>query len=98
MLLVHGLLHLLGQDHEEGKAEAAEMAASEDAVIRQLGWGDQGGLITASFQAGNGTAAAVGTTSASRDQTRILEKQRSVSWLTCFLTPAAPGSVAQYAP
>ncbi len=55
MLLVHGLLHLLGQDHEEGPAEAAAMSAAEEAVMKRLGWGDRGGLI-ASAEAGLGTS------------------------------------------
>ena len=55
VLLVHGLLHLLGHDHEEGPAEEAAMAAAEAAIMTQLGWGDRGGLI-ASAQAGLGTS------------------------------------------
>ena len=34
VLLVHGLLHLVGFDHEEGEEEAAEMAAYEDELAR----------------------------------------------------------------
>jgi len=38
-LLVHGLLHLLGHDHEEGEAESVEMQAREDELLRSLGFG-----------------------------------------------------------
>ena len=38
MLLLHGLLHLMGHDHERGAAEAAEMARQERAVLAALGW------------------------------------------------------------
>jgi hypothetical protein len=38
VLLVHGLLHLLGFDHEAGAAEAAAMAAAEQRLLRTLGW------------------------------------------------------------
>ena len=36
-LLTHGILHLLGYDHERGGAEAARMQRKERAVIRGLG-------------------------------------------------------------
>jgi len=36
-LLSHGILHLLGYDHERGAAEAARMRRKERAVIRALG-------------------------------------------------------------
>lgn len=36
-LLVHGTLHLLGQDHETGKAEAEAMEALEIVALRTLG-------------------------------------------------------------
>lgn len=38
-LLVHGLLHLLGYDHE-GESEAAEMEALETAILAELGLPD----------------------------------------------------------
>ena len=38
-LLVHGLLHLLGHDHEEGEAESRAMQAREDELLRALGFG-----------------------------------------------------------
>ncbi len=37
VLLVHGLLHLLGHDHELGEAEAQEMEAEEIALLAVLG-------------------------------------------------------------
>ena len=37
-LLVHGLLHLLGHDHEEGEAESEAMQAREDALLDSLGF------------------------------------------------------------
>ena len=36
-LAVHGVLHLLGYDHERGEADAALMRAREDAAMEQLG-------------------------------------------------------------
>lgn len=38
-LLVHGLLHLLGHDHEE-EAEAAVMEGLEREILASLGWPD----------------------------------------------------------
>lgn len=36
-LFVHGFLHLLGYDHEEGDAEEAEMFAKQDQILLQAG-------------------------------------------------------------
>jgi probable rRNA maturation factor len=36
-LLVHGLLHILGHDHE-GKAEGEEMKQREDELLSALGY------------------------------------------------------------
>ena len=41
-LLVHGLLHLLGFDHELGEQQAQAMERMEGRVLRQLGWGGVG--------------------------------------------------------
>ncbi|KAA8496386.1 Endoribonuclease YbeY [Porphyridium purpureum] len=38
ILLVHGLLHLLGYDHELGDAEYEEMAAAEAELLSRLHW------------------------------------------------------------
>lgn len=38
VLLVHGLLHLLGYDHEVGVEEAVAMAAAERQILQTLGW------------------------------------------------------------
>jgi len=57
ILLLHGLLHLLGWDHELGPEEADSMAAAERQLLAELGW--QGsGLISA------GNAATDSSTSA----------------------------------
>lgn len=42
VLLVHGVLHLLGFDHEEDEEEAAEMAAAEQHLLKAMGWKGQG--------------------------------------------------------
>lgn len=44
VLVVHGLLHLLGFDHEHDPAEAAEMRAEERRVLTALGY-DGLGLV-----------------------------------------------------
>ncbi len=38
ILLVHGLLHLLGFDHEAGAEEAAAMERAERLILGRLGW------------------------------------------------------------
>lgn len=47
ILLVHGLLHVLGYDHEEGPEAAEEMEKEELRILKGLGWNSKG-LITAS--------------------------------------------------
>lgn len=49
ILLVHGLLHLLGYDHETGPDDLAEMAAAETKLLTRLGW-IGAGLIGAAHQ------------------------------------------------
>jgi probable rRNA maturation factor len=39
-LLVHGALHLLGYDHEQGEAEAEEMESAERAALARIGIAD----------------------------------------------------------
>lgn len=39
ILALHGLLHLLGYDHERGPADAEEMAAEEQRILKAMGWG-----------------------------------------------------------
>lgn len=43
LLLVHGILHLLGYDHEDAPSAAAEMQAKEEEVLTHLGWENKGG-------------------------------------------------------
>ena len=38
VLLVHGVLHLLGLDHEKGADDHAEMADAERAIMAALQW------------------------------------------------------------
>jgi hypothetical protein len=45
VLLVHGLLHLVGFDHEQGEQQLQSMAAQEAGLLRQLGW-EGSGLIS----------------------------------------------------
>jgi probable rRNA maturation factor len=42
LLLVHGILHLLGHDHEGSPEEATQMEAKEQAVLMHLGLGNTG--------------------------------------------------------
>jgi rRNA maturation RNase YbeY len=42
ILLVHGLLHLRGHDHEQGADGHAQMAAEEQTLMAKLGWRGQG--------------------------------------------------------
>ena len=46
ILLVHGILHLCGLDHEKGEEESKVMAEEEKRIMDELGWKGQG-LISA---------------------------------------------------
>lgn len=46
--MVHGVLHLLGYDHEEGPEEHDEMAAAETKLLTRLGWSGEGLIAVAS--------------------------------------------------
>jgi len=48
ILMVHGLLHLLGYDHEESDDAHAEMAAAERKLLSRLGWRGEGLIDAAS--------------------------------------------------
>ena len=48
VLLVHGLLHLLGYDHESGPEDLAEMAEAEAKLLARLGWQGEGLIHAAS--------------------------------------------------
>ena len=39
-LIVHGILHLTGYDHESPEADAEEMEAKEAEMMGLLGWGE----------------------------------------------------------
>ena len=52
VLMVHGLLHLLGYDHETGELDSDEMREAEIRVLERLGWGTQG-LIAAAENSGS---------------------------------------------
>lgn len=49
VLLVHGLLHLIGYDHEESDEDAAQMAKVEQQLMKKLRWEGEG-LISAAAQ------------------------------------------------
>lgn len=52
VLLVHGILHLLGYDHETSESEAKEMEQEERRILQALGWNVEG-LISASSSQGS---------------------------------------------
>jgi len=39
ILLIHGILHLLGYDHEQNKQEAKEMKAMEEKILKKVNYG-----------------------------------------------------------
>ena len=54
ILLLHGLLHLLGWDHELGHEEADSMAAAERQLLAELGWQGDGLISASSVDAADG--------------------------------------------
>ncbi|XP_030947382.1 endoribonuclease YBEY, chloroplastic [Quercus lobata] len=53
ILMVHGLLHLLGFDHELSEEAEAEMEKEEELLLKSLGWKGKG-LIQSAYDAENG--------------------------------------------
>ncbi|GIL87325.1 hypothetical protein Vretifemale_15410, partial [Volvox reticuliferus] len=53
ILLVHGLLHLAGHDHERGREAHEAMAAEERAVLAELGWKGKGLIAAADEEEGS---------------------------------------------
>jgi len=51
--MVHGVLHLLGYDHETNDNEYEEMAAAERKLLSRLGWAGQGLCDLASSKSNN---------------------------------------------
>ena len=51
ILMVHGVLHLLGYDHETSNDEHTEMAAAERKLLTRLGWSGVGLIDLAEAQA-----------------------------------------------
>jgi hypothetical protein len=51
VLLVHGLLHLVGFDHEQGDVQHAEMAQHEADMLADLGWRGSGLIAAAEEEA-----------------------------------------------
>lgn len=48
VLLLHGLLHLVGYDHEKGKSAAEDMRRAEQTLAQALGWNRQSLLLSRS--------------------------------------------------
>jgi len=54
ILLVHGILHLLGYDHEQGGEDEEEMSTAENRILKNLGWSGHGLIAAAAAEAGAG--------------------------------------------
>lgn len=73
MLLVHGLLHLVGFDHEQGEQQLQVMAQHEAALLSELGWEGSGLISLASQESYTSTTAvlepssSIGSSSSSAD-------------------------------
>ncbi|KAH9617843.1 hypothetical protein KSS87_010719 [Heliosperma pusillum] len=55
ILLVHGLLHLLGFDHEISEEAEEEMEKEEELLLKNLGWKGKG-LIKSAYDTENGSS------------------------------------------
>lgn len=61
ILMVHGLLHLLGFDHEISEEAEREMEKEEDLVLKSLGWKGKGLIKSAHDAVSNGSSRAEST-------------------------------------
>ena len=55
VLLVHGLLHLIGYDHEESDEHARQMAELEEQLMKKLRWAGEGLICAAGGTSASGT-------------------------------------------
>jgi hypothetical protein len=65
VLLVHGLLHLVGFDHEQGEQQLQVMAQQEAALLSELGWEGSGLISLASQELSTSTTAVLEPSSSS---------------------------------
>lgn len=61
VLLVHGILHLLGYDHEIGPEAARTMAQQEILIMQQLGWKGRGLIEAVGSDSSDEASACTGT-------------------------------------
>eukprot|EP00873_Tetraselmis_striata_P020150 jgi/Tetstr1/440414/TSEL_028748.t1 len=72
VLLVHGVFHLLGYDHELGRAQMLEMAEKEVECFRALGWSGRGLITRVEEEAGgNGVPDAAESSGSSEDSSEL---------------------------
>ncbi|KAL8139266.1 hypothetical protein V2J09_005287 [Rumex salicifolius] len=55
ILMIHGLLHLLGFDHELGEEAEEEMESAEELLLKNLGWKGKGLIKSACVDVNGGT-------------------------------------------
>jgi hypothetical protein len=96
ILLVHGLLHLLGWDHEIGDAEADRMAAAERRLLAELGWQGDGliGSVGATAEEGGSSTGSLpdGEVSTCRQSRHRRPSPVVPSWCGAHNAPALCGS------
>lgn len=78
VLLVHGLLHLCGFDHEKGEQQSQQMAQLETQILTELGW-EGSGLINAAEGAGGNDGGSSSGTSGQPNVTKLVEDSSSAA-------------------
>jgi hypothetical protein len=90
VLLVHGLLHLAGFDHERGEQQLQDMAQQEAHILSELGWEGSGLISLAAAEqedeGGEGLSSAGATPSISSSSSSTDSSDSSVATVSSSST------------
>lgn len=81
VLLVHGLLHLVGFDHEQGEQQLLDMAQQEASLLEQLNWEGSGliSLVSSQDQTSSTASSSNSSDEEAADDTNSSSSSNSVS-------------------
>ncbi|KAF4353287.1 hypothetical protein F8388_026290 [Cannabis sativa] len=96
ILMVHGLLHLLGFDHEISEEAEMEMEKEEELILKSLGWAGKG-LIQSAYDAAetNGNAIADSLDDTKKKEGSLRFYKPKFSYIFCDMDAVSPGVFLQ---
>ncbi|KAI4316079.1 hypothetical protein L6164_024096 [Bauhinia variegata] len=97
ILMVHGLLHLLGFDHEVSEEAEAEMEKEEELLLRSLGWKGKG-LIQSAYDAKANSNPLEDNSDDRRKEGRLRFYKPKFSYIFCDMDGTLLNSKSQISP